>query len=124
MNTLKTSIMPVTGLSCTNCAQTIGSHVSKMAGVKNADVDFASEKMTLSYDPAQVSEIEIIALVSRIGYGVATGKLSLPVTGMQDQTDALTLEKVILQQAGVIKASASYGTEQVQIEHSRYDQCC
>ena len=109
--------MPVTGLTCTNCAATIGTNVLKLPGVEGANVDFASEKLNISFDPSKISEKEIIACVRRIGYGVATGKLELPITGLQDNTDALTLEKILLRQNGLVAASVGYGTERVTLEY-------
>src|SRR5665647_2417833 len=117
MNQIKSSVMPVTGLTCSNCAMTIGSNVRKLAGVQDANVDFASEKLTISFDAEKISEKEIIACVHRIGYGVATGKIELPITGLQDNTDALTLEKILIKQNGLIAANVGYGTERVTLEY-------
>ncbi len=114
---IKTVILPVTGLSCSNCALTIEKGVRKTSGIQEANVDFASEKLVISFDPGLTSEKDIIENVKRIGYGVAVGKTDLPVTGLQDNTDALTLEKILLRQNGVLSASVSYGTERVILEY-------
>jgi Cu+-exporting ATPase len=114
---IKTTTMPVTGLTCTNCASSIGSNVGKLKGVSKAHVDFASEKLMVTFDPLQVTEKEIISTIHRIGYGVATGKIELPITGMQDQTDALLIEKALAKQNGVLSASVSYGNERAQLEY-------
>ena len=116
MNT-KSVTMPVTGLTCVNCANAIVVNVSKLSGVKDANVDFASERLTVTFDPNQLNEKEIIACVKRIGYGVATGNIELPITGLQDQTDAFTLEKILKKQSGVLDVSVNYGTEHVILEY-------
>jgi P-type Cu+ transporter len=116
MVTKKSVIMPVTGMSCSNCALTIESKMRKVAGVNEAVVDFAGEKLNIVYDPSRISENDIVASVKRIGYGVATGKLELPVTGMQDNTDALTLEKILLRQNGVLSCNVNYGAEHLMVE--------
>ena len=112
----KNATMPVTGLSCSNCASAIESNVRKLKGVKEVNVDFASEKLTATFDPLQLNEKDIISCIRRIGYGVATGKIELPITGMQDHTDALTLEKILIKQNGVFAANVSYGTERTILE--------
>jgi len=117
MNQIKTSVMPVTGLSCSNCALTIESNVRKLTGVETVSVDFAGEKMNISYDPSLLNENQIISCVKHIGYDVATGKIELPVTGMQDQNDALTLEKLLGKQNGVLSARVGYGNEHVMLEY-------
>jgi Cu+-exporting ATPase len=114
---IKTSVLPVTGMSCTNCARGIGLNVGKLPGVKDARVDFASEKIIVEFDRSQTSEKDIIACIKRLGYGVAVGKTDLPVTGLQDHTDATTLEKVLIKQNGVLAVNVSYGTDHVSIEY-------
>jgi len=117
MDNVRDAIMAVTGLSCINCSKAIESNVRKLPGVAAANVDFASEKIMVSFNSSLISENEIIAGIRRIGYGVATGKIELPVTGMADNTDALNLEKILGRQNGVIAASVGYGTEHVLLEY-------
>ncbi len=114
---IKSTIMPVTGLTCTNCASAIEEKVRKLPGVIDANVDFASEKLSVKFDPNQLAENDIISTVSKIGYGVATGKIDLPVTGLQDNNDALSLEKILIKQNGVLKVIVGYGTERAMLEY-------
>jgi PAS domain S-box-containing protein len=116
MNT-KSVILPVTGMTCVNCVAAIGVNVSKLSGVEDASIDFAGERLNVTFDPDRINEKEIIACVRKIGYGVATGKLELPIIGLQDQTAALTLEKILARQNGVLDASVSYGTEHLLLEY-------
>lgn len=113
----KNIILPVTGMSCSNCALSVESNVRKLPGVTLANVDFAGEKMSVTFDPYQINEKDIIARVKEVGYGIAIGKAELPVTGMTDNTDALTLEKILHKQTGVLTASVSYSTEHAIIEY-------
>jgi len=105
MVNIKSSILPLTGLSCTNCARADSTNVSKLQGISEDNVDFASEKPSISFDLAQISEKEIIGCIYRSGYGVATWKIELPDMGLQDNTDALTMEKFLLKQNGLIDES-------------------
>lgn len=113
----KSVVMPVTGITCINCATAIELNVRKLSGVNEANLDFASEKLTVSFDPALVNENDIVACIKRIGYGVAIGKLELPLTGLRDITDALTLEKTLLKQEGVLNAIVNFGSEHVRLEY-------
>ena len=114
---IKTTIMPVTGLSCSNCALTIESNVRKLPGVETVGVDFAAEKLNISFDSALLTDNQVIACVRQLGYDVATGKIELAVTGMQDHTDALTLEKLLKRQTGVVSVQVGYGTEHARMEY-------
>jgi Cu+-exporting ATPase len=113
----KSTTMPVTGLTCANCALRIESNLRKLPGVKAANVDFANEKLTVAFDTDRLNEKDIIANVHHVGYGVATGKIELPITGLQDHTDALTLEKILVKQNGVLAATVAYGTERAALEY-------
>lgn len=114
---IKNSVLPITGMTCSNCARAISLNVGKLPGIKTANVDFAGEKLTVEFDPSLTNEITIIACIRKIGYDVATGKLELPVIGLQDSTDALSLEKILIKQNGVLNASVGFGTERVVLEY-------
>lgn len=109
--------MPVTGMTCANCAAAIERNVRKLPGIDVANVNLASEKLTVVFDPAQMDEQGIISKIEKIGYGVAIGKTSLPVTGMRDNSDAVKLENLLSKQNGVLDVSVSFGTERVSFSY-------
>ncbi|CAG0947407.1 partial H+-transporting ATPase, partial [Anaerolineae bacterium] len=116
MSEIKNSTLPVTGMTCAHCATTIERHVRKIPGVSVANVNLATEKLAVTFDPAQLDERGIITRVTQIGYGIATGKAELPITGLRDHADALVLEKSLAPQNGVLAVSVSYGTERASLE--------
>jgi len=116
MDLLK-STMPVTGLTCVNCARTIEMNVSKLFGIKEAIVDFAGEKLTVVFDPAVLRQRDIIKCVHRIGYKIATSSVQLPITGLKDYTDVPTLEKLLIKENGVIDVNVGYATGRISIEY-------
>ena len=56
------------GMTCANCAATIEKGIAKQAGVLAATVNFAVEKMSVSFDPEQISVDGLIAAVADLGY--------------------------------------------------------
>ncbi len=116
MAEIKNITLPVTGMTCANCAASIERNVRKLPGVDMANVNLASEKLTVAFDPAQLDEHGIIARVERIGYGIPTGHIELPITGLRDNSDALALEKLLARQEGVLAAGVSYGTERATLQ--------
>ena len=48
-------ILPVTGMSCANCALNIERGVKKLEGVEDVNVNFAAEQAAVSFDPEQVN---------------------------------------------------------------------
>src|SRR5512136_2298378 len=117
MAEVKQVTMPVTGMTCANCSATIERNVRKLDGVKVANVNLALEKLTVEFDPSLLDERGIIARVQKVGYGVATGKAELPITGLRDSNDAVTLEKLLAKQNSVLAATVSFGTERATIEY-------
>jgi P-type Cu+ transporter len=109
--------MPVTGMTCANCAATIERNVRKLPGISEANVNLATEKLSVIFNPVELDEQGIISRVEKIGYGIAVGKTELPITSLRDNSDALSLEKLLRKQSGVLVANVSYGTERVSLEY-------
>jgi len=62
--------IPVTGMTCANCAMTIERTLKKkVQGVTNASVNFASERATVEYIPTLANVDEMIAAIEAAGYG-------------------------------------------------------
>jgi len=65
----ETKSLPVTGMSCANCAANIERTLNKkVEGVVQASVNFASERLTVEYDPSIVSLEGIVSEVRKIGF--------------------------------------------------------
>jgi|WetSurMetagenome_2_1015567.scaffolds.fasta_scaffold00054_53 P-type Cu+ transporter len=114
---LKNALMPVTGMTCANCAGIIERHLRKLPGIIRADVDLAGEKLAVTFDQIRTSEQGIISAVKNIGYGIATGKTVLPIKGLRDISDAALLEAALAGQNGVLSAGVSYTTEHAALEY-------
>jgi len=117
MANIKTYIIPVTGMSCTNCAMTVDENVAKLSGVTKANVDFASEKLTVVFDESKIKIHEIISCIKSVGYDVAIGKLELPVIGMGENTDAINLEKILTNEIGILSSIVNFGTERLSLQY-------
>ena len=67
----KQIILPITGMTCANCAATIQRTLEKkVAGVVGATVNCATEKARVEYDPSQVSRRGLVEAIEKIGYSV------------------------------------------------------
>src|SRR5258708_22700591 len=69
---LKQEVLPIIGMTCANCVATIERNVRKLPGIGTAQVNLANERLTISYDPAQLTHEEIVARVRKAGYDVPT----------------------------------------------------
>ncbi len=108
--------LPITGMTCANCSATIERNLRKMPGVAQASVNYATEKATVAFDPSQTSESAMTSLIGDLGYGVAAGKLEIPISGMTCANCAATIERNLKKMPGVTSASVNYGTERATVE--------
>jgi Cu+-exporting ATPase len=115
--TTKQVSLPVTGMTCANCTLTVERNLKRMDGVTEAAVNLATEKASITYDPAAVTEGQFLALIRDIGYDVPTAKAELPVTGMTCANCAHTIERALGRLGGVVAASANYASERVSVEY-------
>ncbi len=60
--------LPITGMSCVNCSANIQKTLEPMPGVIKAEVNFASERVMVSYLPAMVSLDQIAGKVRNLGF--------------------------------------------------------
>ena len=109
--------LPVTGMTCANCSLTIERNLKRMDGVAEAAVNLATEKATVTYDPATVNEGQFLALIRDIGYDVPTARAELPVTGMTCANCAGTIERTLGRLDGVVAASANYASDRASVEY-------
>ncbi|NIW37898.1 MAG: heavy metal translocating P-type ATPase [Gemmatimonadetes bacterium] len=109
---------PVSGMSCANCAATIERSLAELEGVTEATVNFASERASVAFDPSRAREAEIVRTVRDAGYGVATARLELPVSGMTCAGCAATIERVLRESApGLVSGAVNLASERAVLEY-------
>ena len=52
---MKKEKFPIEGMECASCAQTVEKSVQKLAGVQEASVNFATEKLTVTYNEQELT---------------------------------------------------------------------
>ena len=101
--------LPITGMTCANCSSTIERALGKLDGVQAVNVNLVMERATVSFDTEKLSEQEIMERVDLIGYGVATAKLDLPITGMTCANCTNTVERGLRKLDGVTDVMVNLG---------------
>ncbi|MFQ6083347.1 MAG: heavy metal translocating P-type ATPase [Candidatus Aminicenantia bacterium] len=109
--------LPIVGMSCASCAQTIQKRLSDLKGVNNANVNFATSKATVFYQPQLIKPEDFISTVRKSGYEVGTASLELPIQGIECASCVQKIEKTLLQTKGVTKAVVNLATEKAKIEY-------
>ena len=110
--------LPITGMTCANCAANIERGVKKLKGVAEASVNFAAENAAVSFDPQQLQLRDVVAKIHHSGFGVTTAKIEMPVTGMTCANCAANIERALNKKtAGVVGAAVNFATERVSVEY-------
>ena len=111
-------MLPVSGMTCANCAMNIERAVKKLNGVSDVRVNFAAEQAAVSFDPARLEVKDVIAKISSSGYSVPTNKVEFPVTGMTCANCAGNIERALNKKvSGVVKASVNFASERAAVEY-------
>ena len=61
-------VIPITDMSCSACAATVEKSLRKERGVTEANVNFATEQASVTFDPMVVSVEELRGLIKETGY--------------------------------------------------------
>ena len=61
---------PVTGMTCASCVRRIERRLGKVDGVQDVNVNLATEKARVVFDPGLVGLPDLVSAVEKAGYGV------------------------------------------------------
>ncbi len=107
----------ITGMTCATCALTNEEELANLPGVKKASVNFNVERATIMYDPSRVKLQDFVKTIEDVGYGVATGKVTIAIGNMSCSSCAATIEEVLNEVEGVKSAVVNFATEKATVEY-------
>ena len=111
-------ILPVTGMTCANCAMNITRGLKKLPGVSDANVNFASEQASVVFDPQSATPTDLIQQVEKLGFRVTTARIDFPVTGMTCANCAMNVERALGKKVpGVISAVVNIAAERATVDY-------
>ena len=109
----------ISGMTCSACANRIEKVVSKMDGVKEANVNFATETLTVNYDDKVITKADIEQKVEKIGFKIQKNIQShtYKIEGMTCSACANRVEKVTKKMTGVESAVVNFATEKLSVSY-------
>ena len=113
----KKTRLRVTGMTCATCAATVQKVLRETHGVQDANVNFASEKASVEYDPTRVDLGKIKNAISESGYGVAVKKSIFPVAGMTCASCVARVEEALKSVPGVVSVAVNLASEKATVEY-------
>lgn len=111
----KEIVLPVVGMTCASCVATVERVLSKTPGVQSANVNFATEKATVVYDPQATEGKCLVDVIRDAGYEVPAAKAALPITGMTCASCVATVERTLRRLPGVVCANVNFATEKATV---------
>ncbi len=109
--------LPITGMTCAACARNVERALKKTDGVEIAAVNYATERASVSFDPAQVDANQLVERVDKAGYGVAVAAVELPITGMTCAACVRNVERALKKTDGVLSANVNFATEKAMVSY-------
>lgn len=113
----KEKTLQINGMTCAACANRIEKGLSKIEGVEKANVNFALERSTITYDPEQTNVNEFTERIEKLGYGVVRERTDFDISGMTCAACATRIEKRINKMDGVFDASVNFALETIAVEY-------
>ncbi|QVK19154.1 heavy metal translocating P-type ATPase [Mycoplasmatota bacterium] len=118
---MKKKIITITDMTCASCARAVERSVNKLEGVNNANVNFATEKLSIEFDENQANLDLIKNVVKKAGYGVVEEKenqekeVMIPISGMTCASCALAVERALKKMNGINEVSVNFASEKAKV---------
>ncbi|MED1646121.1 heavy metal translocating P-type ATPase [Brevibacillus agri] len=114
----KQATLQITGMTCAACANRIEKGLNKLEGVTSANVNFALEKASVSYDPSKVGLDQLEQTIQKLGYGTAKEVAEFQLEGMTCAACANRIEKGLNKLPGVTNATVNFALETARVEYT------
>lgn len=119
---MKTQQIKVGGMTCSACAKAIERAVGKVTGVSEATVNYATEKLQVTFDETRVDGQAVKTAVEKAGYTVleepAAKEITIPVGGMTCSACANAIERAVKKLAGIETVSVNFATEKMTVSYN------
>jgi len=113
---MKKIVLPIEGMHCAMCAQTIEKALNSKESVK-AVVNFAGEEAVIEYDPDRIDVNELVKIVQDAGYNVKKKMTEASITDMHCATCAVNISNALNKKEGILKANVNFASEKAYIEY-------
>ena len=118
--TIKKAILEIEGMSCASCSAAVERALNKAEGVEEAQVNFATGKAYVDFDPELIDEVKLAEIVRAAGYDVIDkrDKLTMNIGGMTCASCSAAVERALKKMEGVYEANVNIATEKATVEYN------
>src|SRR5262249_1142455 len=98
--------LPITGMSCAACAARIEKQLRRTPGVREANVNFATNRAAVTYDPGACDTRELAETVEQSGYGGRRAEARLRLASDAQSAEAV---RALYRIPGILDAGVEDG---------------
>ncbi len=106
----------ITGMTCAACANRIEKGLGKLDGVSAANVNFALEQASVTYDPEKIGVDRMEETIRKLGYDTVREVAQFKLEGMTCAACANRIEKGLAKLPGVTGVSVNFALESARVE--------
>jgi Cu+-exporting ATPase len=88
------AILKISGMHCASCAANIENALKKEAGIKSANVNFASEKIYLDFDEIEINIAGIQKIIEKLGYEASEENIEEKIVDHHKQAGEKEIKKL------------------------------
>ncbi len=118
---MKSELIPIRGMTCAACVRANEKAVGGLPGVAKAEVNFATETLSVEYDELSVDRTAIAAAVADAGYEAVLPPESkavvVPIGGMTCASCAAAVERSVRALPGIASADVNLVTEKLTVAY-------
>ncbi|MCL2854069.1 MAG: heavy metal translocating P-type ATPase [Defluviitaleaceae bacterium] len=117
---METMLLNISGMTCAACSGALERTLGRKEGVLQASVNFATEKLSLTFDKDVISLDEVIAAAKKAGFGleIPSGTRIFKVGGMTCAACSGALERTVKRLNGVTEASVNFAAEKLHLTYN------
>ncbi|MTK10658.1 MAG: copper ion binding protein, partial [Clostridiaceae bacterium] len=114
---MTSKVLKIEGMTCAACAKAVERASKKLEGVADANVNFATEKLSVSFDESKVNIQDVQAAVEKAGYKalMEAANRTLKIEGMTCASCAKAVERASRKLEGVLEANVNFATEKLNV---------
>ncbi len=107
----------IQGMTCASCVGRVERALKKVEGVSDASVNLATERASVSFDPARTNVPALLGAIEKSGYKPVSAEASLTVQGMTCASCVGRVERALKELDGVLAANVNLATERATVTY-------
>ena len=119
---MKSENYKISGMTCAACARTIEKVTKKVDGVSEANVNFATEMLNITFDDTKLTVHDIKKAIHKAGYELIeeakTKEVNISIQGMTCTACAKSIERAVGKLNGVESIGVNFATEKASIRYN------